>query len=285
MISILVSNTKRELQQMLDVVTKIGIKLQIKFNPDKTNYLSINEHRKINNRMYLNDDITLKMDGMVIENVKSFRYLGNQISSDVKNVLHVDNRIAKATRISQTIKKLGFLKTPEIETLAQLHKSYIRPILYYGLDSLFLSRDDRDRIRTYESNNIKLGLRLPPRLKTKKLLDALRIDDFTHRIKLMKLNLFTRIMKNDYTKKFFKALVHEYNRNIHKKTLLYELVSELRPNVNYNELGTRCEMLQQAMKRAFKEYTNKNKEVKQLRTLLADVERNKDQICSSLLAF
>jgi hypothetical protein len=174
---ILISNTKTDLQKMLRTVSIIGVKLQIKFNPDKTNYISINDNLNLKTRRYLYDaNNILSMDGLELKRVKSFKYLGNMISDDTKNILHVDARINKAISIEQKIERLGYVRKGTPETLAQLHKTYVRPILYYGLDVLYLTKKDKYRIKKHETTNIKLALGLSPRLKTKPLMYALGID-------------------------------------------------------------------------------------------------------------
>ena len=121
------------LQNMLNIVEKIGHKLQLKFNPDKTNYLAINDNINIKNAKYSNDQITLTMEGSPIEQVNTFRYLGSMISVDLKNGTHVSTRLSKAIAIGLKIKRKGFLSDASGLTLAQIHKTYVRTVLYYGL--------------------------------------------------------------------------------------------------------------------------------------------------------
>ena len=194
---ILISNTKRQLQEMLNTVSKIGLKLQIKFNPGKTNFMP-NERLNVKSKQYyMNDKINLKLDGLNIENLKEFRYLDNMINRDLKNTSHLNNRIIKTKQISQKIVANGFLKFSKPETLAQLHKTYIRPVLYYGLEAIFLSIKEKNPIKSYEAKNIKIGLGLSPRLQTKLFMHSLGIDDFSHRFKIIKLNFYNRLINND----------------------------------------------------------------------------------------
>ena len=44
---VLFANKKHEMQLMFHIIEKFGSGLEIKFNPDKTNYLAINEHLKL----------------------------------------------------------------------------------------------------------------------------------------------------------------------------------------------------------------------------------------------
>ena len=211
---ILVSNTKYEINKMLDIVTRIGTKLQIKFNPDKTNYMSINEHLNIKNHRYSNDDkLEVKMDNEPIKKVQNVKYLGNLICESLKNVKHVSARIAKAVSVSLKLKKQGLLKGATAKTMVQLHKTYIRPVLYYGLDSIVMTKDNMASIRKFESKSIKWALNLPPRLKNSLLFNSLGMDTFEHRLRLMKLNFFARMIKNPFTLIFIKSILCEYNKH------------------------------------------------------------------------
>ena len=82
--------------------------------------------------------------------IKSVKYLGNLICESLKNVEHVSARIAKAVTVSLKLKKQVLLKGATAQTMAQLHKTYIRPMLYYGLDSIFMTKDNMVSIRKFE---------------------------------------------------------------------------------------------------------------------------------------
>jgi len=60
---ILIADTKFKLQQMLNITATTGFKLQLKFNPEKTNYIGINEQVKIRNKKYDKDNFKIAMDG------------------------------------------------------------------------------------------------------------------------------------------------------------------------------------------------------------------------------
>ena len=47
---VLISNTKKEMQIMLELTGNFGNKIELKFNPTKTNYLAINETHKTTNK-------------------------------------------------------------------------------------------------------------------------------------------------------------------------------------------------------------------------------------------
>jgi len=74
---VLLTNTRSELQKMIDLVEKFGNGLEIKFNPMKTNFISVNTHIKKNQTLNKKDNTILKINGVNIEEVKSMKYLSN----------------------------------------------------------------------------------------------------------------------------------------------------------------------------------------------------------------
>jgi hypothetical protein len=66
---ILITNNKRQMQQLLNLVENFGRSREIKFNPDKTNFICVNGNLNIKNSLYLNDLEHIKMDGEIIEEV------------------------------------------------------------------------------------------------------------------------------------------------------------------------------------------------------------------------
>ena len=65
---------------MLELTGNFGKKIELKFNPTKTNYLAINETHKTTNKQILNDlKIQLKLDNKIIDRVDKITYLGTVI--------------------------------------------------------------------------------------------------------------------------------------------------------------------------------------------------------------
>jgi hypothetical protein len=65
---VLLANTRSELQKMIDLVERFGNGLEIKFNPMKTNFISVNTHIKKNQTLNKKDNTILKINGVNISN-------------------------------------------------------------------------------------------------------------------------------------------------------------------------------------------------------------------------
>ena len=207
------------------------------------------------------------------------------VRDDMKSCCHVNNRLSKATAICLKIKKKGYLKNASPETLAQIHKTYIRPVLYYGLDALVLNKNDLSLIKKFESNSIKTALALMPRLRTSPLMQALGIDSTQHRLKLIKLNFYGRLLSNDYTVEFIQNLVTSYKTKIPQKSALRGLTLEMRPGLSLRELSIRCKIKQAIMKNNFQKKCKSDRESQKIRKMLNNLEENRDSISAKLLAF
>jgi len=88
------------------IVEKFGSGLEIKFNPEKTNCLAINEHLKGNEHQLQNT--TLKLNGLPVVKVESIKYLGNIINSALNNTDHINNRIRLAAADMFKLNECGY---------------------------------------------------------------------------------------------------------------------------------------------------------------------------------
>ena len=89
------------------------------------------------------------------------KYLGMQISDDLKNTEHVKKRIKDSFIDEARIKSLGLINSQTSPFLiAQLFKTFFRPKILYGMESLDLTKTEVNSLRKAETNVLKrlLGL-------------------------------------------------------------------------------------------------------------------------------
>ena len=112
-----------KLQKYIDHLGIWARKWGIRFQPVKCNMMQLmKKHNKI--------QALYTLEGTVLENVESIKYLGVTITSDLKWNLHIRNVCSKANRT------LGFLRRnlfscPQ-DGKEAAYKSMVRPILEYG---------------------------------------------------------------------------------------------------------------------------------------------------------
>jgi len=156
------------------IVEKFRSGLEIKFNPEKTNCLAINEHLKVNEHQLQNT--TLKLNGLPVVKVESIKYLGNIINSALNNTDHINNRIRLAAADMFKLNECGYDESLDAFTIIQLYKTYSRPALVYGIENLNLNIGETDRITNFEKQVIKKSLKFAPSHHTKLLFDALKLE-------------------------------------------------------------------------------------------------------------
>ena len=112
-----------KLQQDID---RLGIRARkwgMTFQPVKCNIMQLtNKHNKI--------QASYTLEGTVLENVDSIKYLGVTITSDLKWNSHIRNVCSKANRTLGFLRRNLFSCTQDVKEAA--NKSMVRPILEYG---------------------------------------------------------------------------------------------------------------------------------------------------------
>ena len=86
-------------------------------------------------------------------------------------------------------------------------KTYIRPIITYGLENTFLTKTNEKRLKRQEGNVIKNCLQISRTCHTTDLYAALNIDKITNHIKRIKVKFFVRLNSNLITKELIKFFI------------------------------------------------------------------------------
>ena len=107
-------------------IDRLGIwarKWGMRFQPVKCNMMQLtNKHNKI--------QASYTLEGTVLENVYSIKYLGVTITSDLKWNSHIRNVCSKANRTLGFLRRNLFSCPQDVKEAA--YKSMVRPILEYG---------------------------------------------------------------------------------------------------------------------------------------------------------
>ena len=107
-------------------IDRLGIwarKWGMRFQPVKCNMMQLtNKHNKI--------DASYTLEGTVLENVESIKYLGGTITSDLKWNSHIRNVCSKANRTLGFLRRNLFSCPQDVKEGA--YKTLVRPILEYG---------------------------------------------------------------------------------------------------------------------------------------------------------
>lgn len=207
---LIMSNTKQGLQRQLKVIEQYGKMMGIKYNPDKTKLMIYNTKCKRSIRSQREDlwqdEVTL--DGVRIQKVDTMRYLGMEINETNKNKSHIDKRRRLAISSAVRLKTLGIWTEHTNPYLkGHLYKTFIRPVLMYGIENLDITKTELNNIRRIEGNIIKYMIGISNRCRTSNLLLALNIEDTETYIENVKAEFVIRLIENLYTTKFIEILL------------------------------------------------------------------------------
>ena len=96
----------------------------IQFSASKTKSLIIS------NKKDFHCNPTVYLNGIPIEEVKSYKYLGIHLTSNLRWNLHIDNTCLKAQKLVNMIRPLKFLL--DRRSLEMIYKSFVLPVIEYG---------------------------------------------------------------------------------------------------------------------------------------------------------
>lgn len=194
---LIITDSTKKMKKVLKICEDFGLWMEIKFNPSKTQIMRFNGLKK--------DNVKLELCGEEIEWVDKMKYLGVWIDGKCYSKEHLRERRLSTWRAFYLLKTNLDLKSNKIcpQLKAHLFKTYVRPIMYYGLENCNISKTEKKRIQTMEGLMIKQMLSLDERSRTTNLLYAINIELVESKIKKLKLYFARRVMDNEYTCKIF----------------------------------------------------------------------------------
>ena len=92
-----------------------------------------------------------------------------------------------------------------------MYKTYIRPVLMYGLVNCFLNKTLLNEIKRFEGNIIKKLLGVPRRCRTTAIVLALNLLPTKLYLENQKTELYTRLISNQYTRDLIVELAKHLN--------------------------------------------------------------------------
>jgi hypothetical protein len=206
---VLISTNKIGLQEQICIVERYGIQNEISYNPTKTTFMifNINVTRDAGERRTDMWQGELRLNGITITQVESVKYLGVIVSDDDKNTLHIKKQKKAAYSSLAKLRVLGFISEVMHPSMkGHLYNTYIRPVLYYGLENFNLNATEKLTIKRIEGNIIKNILGIPKKCKSTELFSALKIEQTFVRLNTIKCDFYLRLCLNPFTESIVKYL-------------------------------------------------------------------------------
>jgi len=127
-------------------------------------------------------------------------------------------RISKANSSWYGLRSIGIDSNAlSVKTKIHMYKTYLRPLLTYGLECLTLTKTQIDDLKLAESNLVKKVIGISKYCHHSDLMPALGLDNIETVIKDLTLGFNKRLCDNPFTKELLDHRYHEINGiNINK---------------------------------------------------------------------
>lgn len=215
---LLLTTSLEELQKAINTCERYGIKNEIKFNPDKTQFIIFGKKEKENKKK------VPKMYGEEIKKFEKIKYLGIYLNRKNNNNDQVETRIKSAFKASISIKKLECENEKlKVKIKTHLYKAFVRPVLTYGLENYVLNKKQIRKLQTTEGTIIKRMLNLNYKSRTTSLLSAIGLEKIELNLKKRKLGFFKRALNNNLTKEIIDGVELNETTKLSKKSIIKEI--------------------------------------------------------------
>ena len=210
--TILFSENKEDLQLQLDTFYDYCNAWKLKVNIQKTKAMTFSTGRT-------NENVHFTFNGEVIENVKTFNYLGIIFSKGGSFVHTMKNNVNKAMIAMYDILKKGRLFNLSVKCQYDLFEKIVKPILLYGCEIWGFSK--LDIIERVHLKFCKLLLNLKKSTPSYMIYGELGILPMSLFVKCRMVNFWIRTLEakeNKLSSILYKSLYERYETNMVKSS-------------------------------------------------------------------
>lgn len=147
---VLIAESEEELQELLDRLIREGKQYNLFLNASKTKVMS-----------NTGKSISIMADGVELEVVDVFQYLGANISNNAECRTDIKKRLAMASSIITRLKPTLCNNLVSTNTKWRLVKALVWPVATYGCESWTLRKVDEQKILAFENKCARRLLRIP----------------------------------------------------------------------------------------------------------------------------
>jgi len=151
----LIAGSMKELAELTERLDKSASAFGMEISAEKSKIMVIPATNENNN------NIPKTVNGSKLQSVKSFKYLGSNITEDGTSVREVKMRLAVATQHLSKLKKIWSSKNISMKTRMNLLRSVVISTTLYGCESWTLTPNLEKRIATFEMRCFRRLLRFP----------------------------------------------------------------------------------------------------------------------------
>lgn len=215
----------------------------------------------------------LKLDGEPISRVNNFKYLGVEFNQDYDDKIHIRKRM-RATQA-------GLAKLRSLEILSgrtgpyikgHLFKTYLMPVLYYGLETIKPTKTNLNLIKRFESKIIRSIYGIRRTCRTTNLRLKNNLNDTVIKLRIIQIDFLERLLINDFTKELFKGLLLKEAQEDYVSNVL-NILNELYYKENLS-LIDKCKYYKYVSNLEFETVRKNNTTLEQLRVIFGQNNGN-----------
>lgn len=268
-----VSGLQKLIDKANDYITKHGLR----FNPIKTECATFGKSLFNNRKWYLG--------GTCLNETDSIMYLGICLSNN--NKAHSNARIKATRRAFYALQSAGvFLKGIKPETLIHIFNTAIRPVLLYGLQSIYQNNASVIEIEKLQAKLLKAVLGLKVFCRNTPLLDAMRVQRIGMSNELQELLLFrSMILSNSRTQYFYNFLLSQHIKGTSSshKSLVSRVLSTCK-KYDISLVNMMCDDTYLRKRKIFNQYPQDDGVVDSLRFLVSNMTTESVVLMNSILS-
>lgn len=176
----------------------------------------------------------------LLNKVYDFKYLGYIVTSDNRNMAHVEKRKQVALMAKTELNKIDLknaLLDPEIKGM--MIQTLVRSRLLYGLENCCISEDTIDKLQTFENNILKEYLGVPRQSYSTPLLDIVKVKPLKDALAIRRYSLLLQLITNELTTKVILSNIeHEHYTLVTECG--YQNEDSMDPIAKRNKIASAC---------------------------------------------
>ena len=142
--TVLIAESEEELQKLVDAVKEGSLAYGLEMNTKKTKTMIVRRDTKDGSR------VNIKVDGVILEQVESYQYLGQIITEDGRCENEIRRRIGIAKTNFLKMKDVLITKKLSMETRKKILHCYIVSTLMYAAETWVINVADWKRLEAFE---------------------------------------------------------------------------------------------------------------------------------------
>ena len=185
----ILNNSEIEIQKFIDILSKNAEEVGLFINVSKTKCMSTHKNKQ---------PLNLTVYGKQVKQVTEFIYLGHKLSSTNNGSAAVLHRIGLGWAAFEKNKEILTSNRVSYQTKTKIYKTYILPVVLYGLDCINWTTTLLNKIETFQNHIMRFmtNKRLTDHVRIQSLLDMTGLTPIVPLIKSKTLKLFGHIKRS-----------------------------------------------------------------------------------------